>query len=91
MWATVPTMVWRVCEHPDRHDYDTSSVRSVAFGGSPSADELQRMIRDTFPNVSTHLQRLRAHRDVVGGHRDLRAGRHRQAHLGRAAGAHRVT
>jgi long-chain acyl-CoA synthetase len=53
IWATVPTMVWRVCEHPDRHDYDTSSVRSVAFGGSPSADELQRMIRDTFPNVSS--------------------------------------
>jgi long-chain acyl-CoA synthetase len=53
VWATVPTMVWRVCEHPDRHEYDTSSVKSVAFGGSPSADELQRMIRDTFPNVST--------------------------------------
>ncbi|MFZ6005340.1 MAG: class I adenylate-forming enzyme family protein [Actinomycetota bacterium] len=53
VWATVPTMVWRVCEHPDRHSYDTTSVRSVAFGGSPSADELQRMIRDTFPNVSS--------------------------------------
>jgi long-chain acyl-CoA synthetase len=51
IWATVPTMVWRVCEHPGRHDYDTSSVISVAFGGSPSADELQRMVRETFPNV----------------------------------------
>ena len=51
IWATVPTMVWRVCEHPARHDYDTSTVRTVAFGGSPSADELQRMVRDTFPNV----------------------------------------
>ena len=48
-----PTMVWRVCEHPDRHDYDTSSVTSVAFGGSPSADELQRKVRETFPNVRT--------------------------------------
>ena len=53
VWATVPTMVWRVCEHPDRHHYDTTSVRSVAFGGSPSADELQRMIHDTFPNVGS--------------------------------------
>ncbi|HEX4867983.1 MAG TPA: class I adenylate-forming enzyme family protein [Acidimicrobiales bacterium] len=53
VWATVPTMVWRVCEHPDRHDYDTSSVKIVAFGGSPSADELQRMARETFPNVTT--------------------------------------
>jgi len=51
VWATVPTMVWRVCEHPNRHDYDTSSVTTVAFGGSPSAEELQRKIRETFPNV----------------------------------------
>ncbi len=53
VWATVPTMVWRVCEHPDRHNYNTSSVVSVAFGGSPSAEELQRKIRETFPNVRT--------------------------------------
>lgn len=51
IWATVPTMIWRACEHPARHDYDTSSVISVSFGGSPSADELQRKIRETFPNV----------------------------------------
>jgi long-chain acyl-CoA synthetase len=51
IWATVPTMVWRVCEHPGRHDFDTSSVTSVAFGGSPSAEELQRKVRETFPNV----------------------------------------
>ncbi len=53
IWATVPTMVWRVCEHPARHDYDTSTVTAVAFGGSPSADELQRKVRDTFPNVKS--------------------------------------
>ena len=38
---------------PTATDYDTSSVVSVAFGGSPSADELQRKVRETFPNVST--------------------------------------
>jgi long-chain acyl-CoA synthetase len=53
IWSTVPTMIWRVCEDPRRHDHDTSSVTSVGFGGSPSADELQRMIRETFPNVHT--------------------------------------
>lgn len=53
VWATVPTMVWRLCEHPARHDYDTSSVTAVAFGGSPSADELQRKVRETFPNVTS--------------------------------------
>ena len=51
IWATVPTMIWRTCEHPARHDYDTSTVMSVSFGGSPSAEELQRKIRETFPNV----------------------------------------
>ncbi|HEX7131982.1 MAG TPA: AMP-binding protein [Iamia sp.] len=51
IWATVPTMVWRVCEHPGRHDYDTSTITTVAFGGSPSAGELQRKVKDTFPNV----------------------------------------
>ena len=29
------------------------SVVAVAFGGSPSADELQRKVRETFPNVRT--------------------------------------
>ncbi len=50
-WATVPTMIWRATEHPARKDHDLSSIVSVAFGGSPSADELQRRIRETFPNV----------------------------------------
>jgi long-chain acyl-CoA synthetase len=53
IWATVPTMVWRVCEHPDRHAFDTGSVTILAFGGSPSAAELQRKIHETFPNVRT--------------------------------------
>ena len=51
LWTAVPTMVWRVCEAPERHDYDTSTVASVSFGGSPSAEEMQRRIRETFPNL----------------------------------------
>jgi long-chain acyl-CoA synthetase len=51
LWTAVPTMVWRVCEAPERHDYDTSSVISVSFGGSPSAEEMQRRVRETFPNL----------------------------------------
>ncbi len=51
IWATVPTMIWRACEHPDRTKWDLRSIITVSFGGSPSADELQRRIRDTFPNV----------------------------------------
>ncbi|HUQ39340.1 MAG TPA: class I adenylate-forming enzyme family protein, partial [Acidimicrobiales bacterium] len=52
-WATVPTMVWRVVEHPERHSYDLSSVSTVAYGGSPSAAELQRRVQETFPKVKT--------------------------------------
>jgi long-chain acyl-CoA synthetase len=44
-------MIWRVVEHPARHDYDLSSVVAMAYGGSPSAAELQRQIAETFPNV----------------------------------------
>jgi long-chain acyl-CoA synthetase len=50
-WSSVPTMVWRVVEHPDRHRYDLSSVQSIGYGGSPTAAEMQRRVRETFPNV----------------------------------------
>src|SRR5947209_3251205 len=52
-WSSVPTMVWRVVEHPDRHHYDLSSIQAVAYGGSPTAVEMQRRVRETFPNVSS--------------------------------------
>jgi long-chain acyl-CoA synthetase len=51
VWATVPTMVWRVVEHPERERFDLSSITQVAYGGSPSAAELQRQVQATFPNV----------------------------------------
>ena len=51
--ATVPTMIWRIVEHPRRHEFDLSSVTTVAYGGSPSAGELQRRVHETFPNVRT--------------------------------------
>ena len=51
VWATVPTMVWRVVEHPDQAAYDLTSITSVATGGSPAAGELQRQIKVTFPSV----------------------------------------
>src|SRR5437016_4197842 len=53
VWAAVPTMVWRVVEHPARHDHDLSSVTTVAYGGSPSAGELQRRGQETVPRRRT--------------------------------------
>ncbi len=45
----VPTIAWQLIEHPLREKYDLSSLESVAYGGAPSAPELVRRIRETFP------------------------------------------
>jgi long-chain acyl-CoA synthetase len=46
----VPTIAWQLIEHPLRGNFDLSSLESVAYGGAPSAPELVRKIRETFPN-----------------------------------------
>ena len=45
----VPTIAWQLIEHPNRYKYDLSSLEAVAYGGAPSAPELVRKIRETFP------------------------------------------
>jgi long-chain acyl-CoA synthetase len=45
----VPTIAWQLIEHPARTDYDLSSLESVAYGGAPSAPELVRKIKETWP------------------------------------------
>ncbi len=45
----VPTIAWQLIEHPLREKYDLSSLESVSYGGAPSAPELVRKIRETFP------------------------------------------
>ena len=46
----VPTIAWQLIEHPLRKNYDLSSLQSVSYGGAPSAPELVRKIKETFPN-----------------------------------------
>ncbi len=45
----VPTIAMQVLDHPDFGKFDTSSVRSVSYGGAPSPPELVRRIRAAFP------------------------------------------
>jgi long-chain acyl-CoA synthetase len=45
----VPTIAWQLIEHPERANYDLSSLEGVAYGGAPSAPELVRKIKETFP------------------------------------------
>ncbi len=44
----VPTIAWQLIEHPERVNYDLSSIESIAYGGAPSAPELVKKIYDTF-------------------------------------------
>jgi long-chain acyl-CoA synthetase len=48
----VPSMVWQVLESPSFARRDTSSVKSVGYGGAPAAPELVRRIREAFPSVT---------------------------------------
>jgi len=48
----VPTIAWQLIEHPLREKYDLSSLQSVSYGGAPSAPELVRKIKETFPKSS---------------------------------------
>jgi long-chain acyl-CoA synthetase len=45
----VPTIAWQLLEHPNRSKYDLSSLESVAYGGAPSAPELVKQIKATWP------------------------------------------
>jgi len=44
----VPTIAWQLIEHPERENYDLSSIESIGYGGAPSAPELVRKIREVF-------------------------------------------
>ncbi|MGV8997314.1 MAG: class I adenylate-forming enzyme family protein [Parvibaculaceae bacterium] len=48
----VPTIAWQLIEHPNRAQYDLSSLESVSYGGAPSAPELVRKLKETFPKSS---------------------------------------
>lgn len=48
MTGGVPTIAWQLIEHPNRANYDLSSLESIAYGGAPSAPELVKRIYEEF-------------------------------------------
>jgi long-chain acyl-CoA synthetase len=44
----VPTIAWQILEHPQRGEFDLSSLETISYGGAPSAPELVRRIRQEF-------------------------------------------
>jgi acyl-CoA synthetase (AMP-forming)/AMP-acid ligase II len=51
-WTGVPTMYWRLLEHPDVDSYDLSSVTAISSGGAPFPPELIRLLQERFPGVN---------------------------------------
>ncbi len=44
----VPTIAWQLLEHPERANYDLSSLDTISYGGAPSAPELVKRIYQEF-------------------------------------------
>ncbi len=44
----VPTIAWQLLEHPERRNYDLSSLDNISYGGAPSAPELVKRIYEEF-------------------------------------------
>ncbi|MEX1008013.1 MAG: class I adenylate-forming enzyme family protein, partial [Acidimicrobiia bacterium] len=50
-WTGVPTMYWRLLEHPDFDDYDLTCLKAISSGGAPFPPELIRLLQEKFPGV----------------------------------------
>jgi len=48
MTGGVPFIAWQLIEHPERDQFDLSSLEAIAYGGAPSAPELVSAIWQTF-------------------------------------------
>ncbi len=49
IFGGVPAMAMQILDHPDFATRDTSSVKSVAYGGAPAPPDLVRRIKAQFP------------------------------------------
>jgi long-chain acyl-CoA synthetase len=45
----VPTIAMQIIDDPDFSTFDTSSVRSISYGGAPAPPELVKRLRSAFP------------------------------------------
>lgn len=48
----VPAIAWQLLEHPDRDQYDLSTIAVISYGGAPSAPELVSTIKKRFPDAA---------------------------------------
>ncbi|MEG3175117.1 class I adenylate-forming enzyme family protein [Sphingomonas sp. RB3P16] len=64
----VPTIAWQILEHPDRAQYDLSSLEAIAYGGAPSAPELVRRIYTEFGALPSNGWGMTETMATVTGH-----------------------
>ncbi|WP_207569129.1 class I adenylate-forming enzyme family protein [Mycobacterium decipiens] len=48
----VPTIAWQILHHPDRQQFDLSSIETVNYGGAPAATALAQRITDTWSQAT---------------------------------------
>nr|WP_315598805.1 class I adenylate-forming enzyme family protein [uncultured Cupriavidus sp.] len=48
----VPTIAWQIIEHPQRGEFDLSSLENMHYGGAPASPELVRRIKEAFPGAA---------------------------------------
>ncbi|MDP9133851.1 MAG: acyl--CoA ligase [Actinomycetota bacterium] len=54
-WAALGSMGPRVATHPSLEKYDRTSVENVGFGGAPTTEAVQDLMRRAFPNAKSNL------------------------------------
>lgn len=55
LWSALGSAGAQVLNHPSLTDYDLSSLRNIGFGGAPTSPELQRRMKEAFPNARGSL------------------------------------
>ncbi|MBU67952.1 MAG: fatty acid--CoA ligase [Cupriavidus sp.] len=48
----VPTIAWQIIEHPQRAEFDLSSLENINYGGAPASPELVRRIQEAFAHAA---------------------------------------
>ena len=54
-WAALGSMGPRLATHPNLEKYDRSSMVNVGFGGAPTTEAVQELMRRAFPNAKQSL------------------------------------
>jgi acyl-CoA synthetase (AMP-forming)/AMP-acid ligase II len=55
IWSALGSSGSMVIQHPSRERYDLSSLRNIGFGGAPTSPDLQRRMKEAFPNAAGNL------------------------------------